>query len=183
MCSSFYSSNAPRPTTSRCRPSHKAPAGNCRGVRGFRRFHHPICSWHWTRHNSYPSVRSIAAHSEARLSLSSLPGRYSTCHCPECQAKNGLYAPSLQREVKTALHHWATRNIICDERSRKQYDCLRTAGHQHARALRGLADRLVRMVIAMLKYQTPFDPQRRKTSSVLQVGVHQATPRDRVGRA
>jgi hypothetical protein len=24
----------------------------------------------------------------------------------------------------------------------------------------------------MLKYQTPFDPQRRKKTSVLQVGVH-----------
>jgi Transposase IS116/IS110/IS902 family len=63
--------------------------------------------------------------------------------------------------LRQALHHWATRSIICDETSRKQYDYLRTAGHQHARALRGLADRLVRMLIAMLKYQTPFDPQTR----------------------
>ena len=74
--------------------------------------------------------------------------------------------------LRQALYHWATRSIICDETSRKQYDCLRTAGHQHARALRGLADRLVRMLIAMLKHKTPFDPQRREKSPVLQVGVH-----------
>jgi hypothetical protein len=60
--------------------------------------------------------------------------------------------------LRQALHHWATRSIICDETSRKQYDCLRTAGHQHARALRGLADRLVRMLIAMLKHQNAFRP-------------------------
>lgn len=64
--------------------------------------------------------------------------------------------------LRQALHHWATRSIICDETSRKQYDRLRTAGHQHARALRGLADRLLRMLIAMLKNQTVFAFQRRQ---------------------
>ena len=32
--------------------------------------------------------------------------------------------------LRQAMHHWATRSIICDETSRKHYDRLRTAGHQ-----------------------------------------------------
>lgn len=67
--------------------------------------------------------------------------------------------------LRQALHHWATRSIICDETSRKHYDRLRTAGHQHARALRGLADRLLRMLIAMLKNQILFDFQQRQKAS------------------
>jgi transposase len=66
--------------------------------------------------------------------------------------------------LRQALHHWATRSIICDETSRKRYDRLRTSGHQHARALRGLADRLLRMLIAMLKNQMVFDFQRRQNT-------------------
>jgi transposase len=68
--------------------------------------------------------------------------------------------------LREALHHWATRGIICDETSRRQYVRLRTAGHQHARALRGLADRLLRMLVAMLKYHAPFDSQRRQKTSI-----------------
>ena len=72
--------------------------------------------------------------------------------------------------LRQALHHWATRSIICDETSRKQYDRLRTAGHQHARALRGLPDRLLRMLVAMLKYHAPFDSQRRQKASCDDLG-------------
>ena len=68
--------------------------------------------------------------------------------------------------LRQAMHHWATRSIICDETSRKHYDRLRTAGHQHARALRGLADKLLRMLISMLKNQMVFDLQRRQKASV-----------------
>lgn len=73
--------------------------------------------------------------------------------------------------LRQALHHWATRSIIVDKTSRKQYDQSRIAGHHHARALRGLADRLVRMLIAMLKYQKPFDSQRREKPFIPPVGV------------
>ena len=46
-------------------------------------------------------------------------------------------------------------------RSRKQYDALRAAGHLHARALRGLADRLLGVLIALLKTQKTFDRAKR----------------------
>ena len=45
--------------------------------------------------------------------------------------------------LRNAVFHWATSSLCCDSRSRRQYDALRAAGHLHARALRGLADRLL----------------------------------------
>jgi transposase len=64
--------------------------------------------------------------------------------------------------LRQAMHHWATRSIISDKRSRQHYDSLRASGHQHARALRGVSDRLLRMLISMLKQQTTFNPLRRQ---------------------
>ncbi|WP_254061770.1 transposase [Granulicella sp. L60] len=63
--------------------------------------------------------------------------------------------------VRNAVFHWATSSLCCDSRSRKQYDALRAAGHLHARALRGLADRLLGVLIALLKTQKTFDRARR----------------------
>lgn len=65
--------------------------------------------------------------------------------------------------LRQALHHWSTRSIVCDERSRQCYDRLRVAGHQHARALRGIGDRLLCMLISMLRNQKHFDPLRRQS--------------------
>jgi hypothetical protein len=39
---------------------------------------------------------------------------------------------------------------------------MRAAGHQHPRALRGLADRLLGVLIALLKTQKTFDRARRE---------------------
>ena len=63
--------------------------------------------------------------------------------------------------LRNAVFHWATSSLCCDSRSRKQYDALRAAGHLHARALRGLADRLLGVLIALLKTQKTFDRVRR----------------------
>jgi hypothetical protein len=46
------------------------------------------------------------------------------------------------------------------------YDQLRAAGHQHARALRGVGDRLLAMLMAMLRQQTRFDPLRRQGARI-----------------
>lgn len=64
--------------------------------------------------------------------------------------------------LRQAVYYWASTSINCDNRSRQQYDQLRASGHQHARALRGLADRLLQVLIAMLKRSAPFDPSRRQ---------------------
>ena len=63
--------------------------------------------------------------------------------------------------IRQAVHHWANRSIICDPRSRELYDRLRAVGHGHARAIRGLADRLLSMLIAMLRNGENYDPTRR----------------------
>jgi transposase len=63
--------------------------------------------------------------------------------------------------LRNAVYYWATSSLCCDSRSRKQYDALRAAGHQHPRALRGLADRLLGVLIALLKTQKTFDRARR----------------------
>ncbi|HEX4750112.1 MAG TPA: IS110 family transposase [Bryobacteraceae bacterium] len=63
--------------------------------------------------------------------------------------------------LRKALYHWASTSINCDRRSRQRYDALRAAGHQHARALRGLSDRLLQLLISMLKHQSAFAPERR----------------------
>lgn len=63
--------------------------------------------------------------------------------------------------LRNAVFYWATSSLCCDSRSRRQYDAFRAAGHLHARALRGLADRLLGVPVALLKTQTPFDRARR----------------------
>jgi hypothetical protein len=67
--------------------------------------------------------------------------------------------------LRTAVYYWASTSINCDSKSRQQYDALRTAGHHHARALRGLADRLLGLLVAMLKHRTTFSNLRRERSS------------------
>jgi transposase len=72
--------------------------------------------------------------------------------------------------LRNAVYYWATSSLCCDSRSRRHYDALRAAGHQHPRALRGLADRLLGVLIALLKTQKMFDRARRE-------GPLQAPPR------
>lgn len=45
-------------------------------------------------------------------------------------------------------------------RSTEVYALLRARGQIHGRALRSIADRLLRLLIAMLKSRTLFDPAR-----------------------
>jgi transposase len=63
--------------------------------------------------------------------------------------------------LRNAVYYWATSSLCCDSRSRRHYDAMRAAGHQHPRALRGLADRLLGVLIALLKSRKPFDRARR----------------------
>jgi transposase len=63
--------------------------------------------------------------------------------------------------LRNAVYYWAASSLSCDSRSRQLYDGLRASGHHHARALRGLADRLLGVLIALLKTQKTFDRVRR----------------------
>ena len=62
--------------------------------------------------------------------------------------------------LQNAVYHWALGAIQRDPKSRAKYTALRQHGHGHARALRSIADRLLAVLCAMLRTQTPFDPNR-----------------------
>lgn len=60
--------------------------------------------------------------------------------------------------VRHALYHWARVSTQVDPRSREQYQRLRQSGHTHGRALRGVTDRLLGVLVAILKTGLPYDP-------------------------
>lgn len=63
--------------------------------------------------------------------------------------------------LRDTVHFWAGVSIQKDETSRAHYSRLRQRGHSHARALRGISDRLLAMLIAMLKSRSLYEPSRR----------------------
>jgi transposase len=71
---------------------------------------------------------------------------------------------SCNPRLRDALYHWSRVSIQCDERSKKHYAELRAKGHSHGRALRGIADRLLAVLIAMLRANTLYDPAFSKAS-------------------
>jgi transposase len=62
------------------------------------------------------------------------------------------------RRLANAVFHWARVAIQHDPASRAKYAALRARGHGHARALRSVADRLLKVICAMLKSGTTFNP-------------------------
>jgi transposase len=62
--------------------------------------------------------------------------------------------------LRQACYHWARTSIQQDAAARAYYDALRHRGHGHARALRSVADRWLRILVAMLRAQTVYDPAR-----------------------
>jgi len=63
--------------------------------------------------------------------------------------------------LRNALYHFAMGSLR-DPLARRHYDRLRGDGCTHARALRGVADRWVTVLMAMLKSGTLYDATRRK---------------------
>jgi transposase len=72
------------------------------------------------------------------------------------------------RRARTAVYHWSRVAIQHDQRARDQYSALRAKGHNHGRALRGVSDRLLATACAMLKANTTFNPDLRKTMQMTQ---------------
>ena len=60
--------------------------------------------------------------------------------------------------LQHAVYHWASVAIQHDAVSKSKYAALRARGHRHARALRGVADRLLKVACTMLENRTLFDP-------------------------
>lgn len=59
--------------------------------------------------------------------------------------------------LRYALYHWARVAATWDPASKTYYAALRQRGHSYARALRSVADRLLRILVAMLKSDSLFD--------------------------
>jgi transposase len=64
-------------------------------------------------------------------------------------------------QLRNALYHWSRTSMQKDPRAKQHYAELRRRGHSHGRALRGLADRNLAMLIAMLKSGTLYDAAKR----------------------
>ncbi len=65
-----------------------------------------------------------------------------------------------KRRLRQALYHWSRTSLQHDAAARAYYDRVRTRGHTHARALRSVADRWLRILVAMLRQGTLYDASR-----------------------
>jgi transposase len=61
------------------------------------------------------------------------------------------------RRLRNAVHHWAWNATLVDPHFARLYKDMRGRGLTHARALRGVADRLLNVTVAVLKNGTPYD--------------------------
>jgi transposase len=69
--------------------------------------------------------------------------------------------------LRNALYYWSFISVRYDAHSRQHYQLLRGRGHSHGRALRGVVDRLLTVLMAMLAAQTTYDPARRSAMLAL----------------
>lgn len=77
--------------------------------------------------------------------------------------------------LRNAVYHWARVSVQHDAISREHYHRLRSRGHSHGRALRGVADRLLAVLCALLRTQTLYDPAHRRASPAT-AGTHARRP-------
>jgi transposase len=60
--------------------------------------------------------------------------------------------------LRNAYFFWARAAAQRDPETKAHYAALRGRGHSHGRALRGVVDRLLRILVAMLRTRTAYDP-------------------------
>lgn len=63
---------------------------------------------------------------------------------------------SCNHRLRNACHIWAEGAMRLDATVKAHYRAIRERGHTHARALRGVADRLLRIAFAMLRNQNRY---------------------------
>lgn len=63
--------------------------------------------------------------------------------------------------LRNAVYHWARVSTQCDTASKAQYASYRARGDTHGCALRKVADRCMRLLFAMLRSGTLYDPEHR----------------------
>jgi transposase len=62
------------------------------------------------------------------------------------------------KRLATAVYHWARVATVHDPKSKQRYAALRARGCSHGRALRSVADRLLKLLCTLLQRQVLFDP-------------------------
>jgi transposase len=65
------------------------------------------------------------------------------------------------RRLREAFYHWGRIAARYDPRARQHYADLRAKGHSRGRAIRGVTDRLLAVLVAMLRSGQPYNPARR----------------------
>jgi transposase len=66
--------------------------------------------------------------------------------------------------LRTVVHCWAGASLRLDAAARRYYDQLRQRGCTHARALRSVGDRWLRILIAMLRTQETYNPAKLRSA-------------------
>jgi transposase len=69
------------------------------------------------------------------------------------------------KRIREACYHWARTSVQRDVNSRSHYSRLREAGHSHGRALRGVCDRLISILMAVLRTGIPYRAEIRAQSA------------------
>jgi transposase len=64
--------------------------------------------------------------------------------------------------LRNALYHWARVAVQRDDAAKAHYAALRAKGHSYGRALRTVADRLLRILFAMLRNRSLYSPNHRR---------------------
>ena len=67
--------------------------------------------------------------------------------------------------LRNAVYHWARVSTMVDGHWRARYRALRERGHTHGRALRSVADRLLAVLIAMLRQGELYEAGRARRAS------------------
>lgn len=63
--------------------------------------------------------------------------------------------------LREAFYHCGRVASQCDPRTQQHYRELRARGHSHGRAVRGVVDRLLKVLIAVLRSSQPYNPEKR----------------------
>jgi transposase len=72
--------------------------------------------------------------------------------------------------LRHALYHMARVAMQRDAHFNSVYTALRAKGQRHGQALRNIGDRLLRILMAMLRHRTCYDASRIRRESIVQMG-------------
>ena len=115
-------------------------------------------------------LASVLAHAHDAILLRNLVALRSLGGIAPVTKQSGKRRLVLMRRARSqplnyALHHWAHMAVLRDTHFKLHYQNLRAKGHRHARALRGVMDRILTIAIAMLRDNTLYDPSRHKNET------------------